>query len=366
MKRCSTSVGRRVIGYDLDELQPVGIDTWVRFSHPDDRAHSDELIKQHADGATPFYEAEVRMKHRDGRWVWVHDRGKIVEWTSDGRPLRMTGTHEDITEARAAATRLAVAEEESRLAFDRSAVATCIVSNEGVILRANAAICDLLGRSEAELLAMNFLEVTHPDDRAASADLVRDLLAGRRQSLRLTKRYVTGRHRVIWGDVTVSAVTNPDGSLRHRIAQIFDVSAEHALQQSLLEAQRIAHLGTWQLDLGTGAVTWSSELFAMFGLDTDAGAPDYLEQQRLFTPESWERLDAAIAETQTTGSPYELERSSRCGPTAHAAGCRPEEKLFGIPTGQSSNSMVSRWTSPNARSPRSRWPHTEHCCGWCF
>jgi diguanylate cyclase (GGDEF)-like protein/PAS domain S-box-containing protein len=296
-----------IIGYKLDELQPVSIDTWVRFSRPEDLVHSNELIKQHTDGATPYYDAEVRMKHRDGHWVWVRDRGKVVEWTSDGRPLRMTGTHEDITEARAAATRLAVAEEESRLAFDRARVPTCLVSNEGVLLRANSAMCELLARSEAELLTMSFLDVTHPDDRFVGADLLRDLLAGRTQSLRLTKRYVTGRRRVIWGDVTVSAVTNADGTVRHRIAQILDVSAEHALRGWLLEAQRIAHLGNWRLVLATGAVTWSSELFAMFGLDPEGGAPDYVGQQPLFTPESWERLDAAVSETRTTGSPYELE-----------------------------------------------------------
>ena len=63
-----------------------------------------------------------------------------------------------------AENRLTAAEEESRLAFDRSSVATCLVANDGRIIRVNPAICDLLGRSADELLTMNFLEVTHPDD----------------------------------------------------------------------------------------------------------------------------------------------------------------------------------------------------------
>ncbi|MEI6621248.1 MAG: PAS domain S-box protein, partial [Actinomycetes bacterium] len=92
----------QIVGYQLEDLQPTSIDTWTRFSHPDDLARSDELIKQCVQGLIPFYDAEVRMRHRGGRWVWVHDRGRIVEWTADGRPLRMTGTHEDITELVAA------------------------------------------------------------------------------------------------------------------------------------------------------------------------------------------------------------------------------------------------------------------------
>jgi diguanylate cyclase (GGDEF)-like protein/PAS domain S-box-containing protein len=203
--------------------------------------------------------------------------------------------------------RLAATEEESRLAFDRSRVATCLVANDGRLLRVNSAICDLLGRSEAELLTMNFLEVTHPDDRAVGADQIRDLVAGRRRSLRLTKRYVTGQGRTIWGDVTVSAVLNDDGSVRHRIAQILDVSREHVLHESLLETQRIAHVGGWRLDLASGGVTWSPELFAMFGLEPTEPVPTYIEQQPMFTPESWERLSSAVASAQKAGASYDLE-----------------------------------------------------------
>ncbi len=197
----------------------------------------------------------------------------------------------DVTERMLAEHLLAAAEEESRLAFDRAMVATCLVANDGRIIRVNPAICDLLGRTEDELLTLNFLEVTHPDDASLSVDLVEDLIAGRRSSLRVTKRYVTGTGRTIWGDVTVSAVRNPDGTLRHRIAQILDVTAEHALRGSLMEAERIAHLGGWQLDLSTGHVDWSPELFALFGLDptgSGAGLPraaDAADTRELGTPQ---------------------------------------------------------------------------------
>ncbi len=296
-----------IVGYRLEDLEPLTIETWLSLCHPDDLAASFGLIDRHARGLSPFYDIECRMRHRDGRWVWVHDRGKIVERTPDGRPARMTGTHEEVSAAHLAVEALAAAEEDSRLAFDRSRVATCLVSNQGRLVRVNPAICDLLGRSEAELLDMGFLDVTHPEDVEVGAELLRDLLEGRSSTLRLTKRYVRGDGRVIWGDVTVSAVRDEDGAVRHRIAQILDVTAEYELRESLMESQRIAHVGGWHLDVATGSVTWSPELHAMFGLDPAEKVPAFPDQQRLFTPDSWERLTGAVSKALETGATYDLE-----------------------------------------------------------
>lgn len=86
-----------MVGYTLEELQPVSIQTWMRLSHPDDLGQSDKLLKQHFSGETAYYECEARMRHKDGHWVWVLDRGKLATRTADGAPLMMYGTHQDIT-----------------------------------------------------------------------------------------------------------------------------------------------------------------------------------------------------------------------------------------------------------------------------
>ncbi len=86
-----------IIGRTLDELQPVSIRTWEQVVHPEDGAESAELLARHFRGETPFYQAEVRMRHKDGHWVWVLDRGKVSTWTADGRPEWMHGTHMDVS-----------------------------------------------------------------------------------------------------------------------------------------------------------------------------------------------------------------------------------------------------------------------------
>lgn len=87
-----------IIGYTLDEISPVSIDTWMKFAHPDDLVRSSELLEKNFNKELDFYECEARMKHKNGNWIWVLDRGKVATWTEDGKPLLMCGTHKDITQ----------------------------------------------------------------------------------------------------------------------------------------------------------------------------------------------------------------------------------------------------------------------------
>lgn len=87
-----------IVGYTLEELAPINIDTWIKLAHPDDLLVSEQKIQDCFDKKTELYQCECRMKHKNGHWVWVLDRGKIVSWTKEGLPLMMYGTHSDISE----------------------------------------------------------------------------------------------------------------------------------------------------------------------------------------------------------------------------------------------------------------------------
>ena len=88
----------QIIGYTLDELAHISIKTLETFAHPDDLKQSGELLERHFAGELPYYDYESRMKHKDGHWVWVQDRGCVITRTGDGKPLMMFGTQTDITE----------------------------------------------------------------------------------------------------------------------------------------------------------------------------------------------------------------------------------------------------------------------------
>jgi PAS domain S-box-containing protein len=86
-----------IIGYRHAELVPVSFATWIDLIHPDDLRRSNDRLKQCFFRVVDYYECDVRMRHKDGHWVWVLDRGKVATWTAEGEPLLVSGTHQDIS-----------------------------------------------------------------------------------------------------------------------------------------------------------------------------------------------------------------------------------------------------------------------------
>ncbi|NTW85145.1 MAG: PAS domain S-box protein [Holophagaceae bacterium] len=115
-----------MLGYALEEISPSDIGTWFQLVHPEDRQHSDELLQRCFRGEAEDYQCDCRMRHKDGHWVWILDRGRVVEWTPEGQPLRMSGTHLDISERKRAELALAEA-----LAFNQQIISS---AQEGIVV----------------------------------------------------------------------------------------------------------------------------------------------------------------------------------------------------------------------------------------
>ncbi len=90
-----------MIGYALDELKP-SFETWQKFVHPDDLKRITKQLDAHLRGETSFYQNEFRMKTKDGKWRWIMAAGSVIERDKAGKPLRMTGIHQDITDRKEA------------------------------------------------------------------------------------------------------------------------------------------------------------------------------------------------------------------------------------------------------------------------
>ena len=95
----------RMLGYAPEEIEPH-VRSWEQLVHPDDLAHVRAALDDHFTGRTSRYVTEHRVRRHDGGWTWILDRGKVVSRDASGRPLRMVGTHKDITAGRAAADAL--------------------------------------------------------------------------------------------------------------------------------------------------------------------------------------------------------------------------------------------------------------------
>jgi len=143
-----------IVGYSLEELSPVSIATWTALAHPEDRRRSGELLERCFKREIDTYDCEARLRHKDGHWVWVQDRGRVVEWGPDGRPLRMSGTHQDITDRKLSEDRLSHAVTEQKAVLDTMPAGIwCVVDRR--VVWANAAVEAVLGYSPAEVTGMD-------------------------------------------------------------------------------------------------------------------------------------------------------------------------------------------------------------------
>ncbi|MCW8997184.1 MAG: PAS domain S-box protein, partial [Kangiellaceae bacterium] len=132
-----------IIGYSLKELEPVNIDTWLKFSHPEDLKESEKQLEKHWKGEAERYICQSRMKHKSGHWVWVLDTGKVVEWNQDGSPKRMIGTHLDITETKQAEINTKEAMTLLEATLESTDNGILVTSNSGKVLRTNSRFAEL-------------------------------------------------------------------------------------------------------------------------------------------------------------------------------------------------------------------------------
>ncbi len=222
-----------IVGYTLEELSPTSIETRMKLTHPEDWEESGKRLHTCFEKKQEFYEFEARMKHKNGQWIWVYDRGKVIEWTEDGKPLWMYGTHEDITQRKIKEEALRISEESFRGNFENAAVGMAIISPRGEWLKVNQKVCEIVGYSEKELLQLTFKDITHPDDLHTDQALLHEVIAGKRSHYQMEKRYFHKEGQLVYIILAVSAVKDTEGKILYFISQIIDISKRKKQEQEL-------------------------------------------------------------------------------------------------------------------------------------
>ncbi len=213
-----------IVGYTLEELAPISIETWMNLAHPDDLEESGKRLTACFEKKSEFYEFEARMKHKDGHWVWVFDRGKVMDWSDDGRPLWMYGTHQDITERKQREEALRISEEAFRGNFENAAVGMAIISPSGQWLKVNRKVCEIVGYPAEELMQLTFQDITHPEDLDIDLGLLNELVEGKRDHYQMEKRYFHKNGHLVYIILAVSMVKDESGNVLNFISQIIDIT----------------------------------------------------------------------------------------------------------------------------------------------
>jgi PAS domain S-box-containing protein len=223
-----------IIGHSLADITPTSIDTWMRFAHPDDLAASGEALERHFRGEADFYECEARMRHRDGRWIWVLDRGRVATRTADGEPEWMYGIHLDITERKMAETALVASEERFRTLFDALPDAVVLVDAETTRLRAfNQAAPDMLGYAPEQFAALTVARFEGQDGAEEIAARIARVVESGREDFETPMRRSDGT----LFPVAVSALSLRRSERPELLAVFRDIS-DHRRQTEDLEQAR--------------------------------------------------------------------------------------------------------------------------------
>ena len=150
-----------IAGYTLAELEPITDNTWVNLAHPDDIVVAGQKIDLLFNKKEQFYEMETRIKHKNGHWIWTLDYGKIIEWTPDGKPLLMYGTHQDITVRKQKSLELSYQKQILNALYELSPIGISLNDYEtGKFLDSNDKLIEPTGYTKEEFKQLSYWDVT--------------------------------------------------------------------------------------------------------------------------------------------------------------------------------------------------------------
>lgn len=144
-----------LLGYRRAELLPTNQSTWENLTHADDLAYCLTQIQKHVTGQVPNYEANVRMKHKSGSWVWINTRGRMTSRTPDGKPEWLLGTHFDISAQIQAENTLIEQSKQMQAIVDNMLDGVISIDGKGVVLTFNHAAEQIFGYSSEEVVGHN-------------------------------------------------------------------------------------------------------------------------------------------------------------------------------------------------------------------
>ncbi len=227
--------GCALLGYHPDEVKP-DIDSWRQLSHPDDWASIQTALEAHLKGETPSYECEHRIRHKDGHWVWLLDRGRVVERDSAGAPLRLVGTHVDISARKQA---------EAELTEHRHHLEELVFARTAELAQSRDA-AEAANRAKSVFLANMSHELRTPmNGIMGMTDLALLRATDSKQIDQLTKSRGAAKHllAIINDILDLSRIESDRLTLEERnfsLAQMFDETLQMENEQALAKGLRLS------------------------------------------------------------------------------------------------------------------------------
>jgi PAS domain S-box-containing protein len=202
-----------------------------------------EYLRSRKDEILP---ALLREGHRHIEQTVLPRQGKPISTRQstflirdeNGNPFRVAVVISDITERKAGEDALRASEERFRVTFEEAPVGMAICVEDGVIAKANRALCRISGYTQEELIGRHVRDLAHPEDRETSGPFVKKLLAGEIPSFTLEKRYLRKDGQPFWAQATTAAAHGPDGKIAFALGVVEDIDDRKRAEEDLRQSER--------------------------------------------------------------------------------------------------------------------------------
>lgn len=292
-------------GYGLDDLGSTG-DWWKSKVHPNDIARVLTTVHKAFDDGGETFDGEYRFQRADGSYAVVHDRGYVVR-DDEGRPIRMVGAMQDLSEARRAARTLAERERLMATVFGQAMVGILHRDLRTGELVVNERFCQIVARSPDELRDLDHDDYTHAEDIAWNRVLFTShRFAG--EPFQVQKRYLRPSGEIVWCNVHVSFVRDEEGNVASCIVVAEDITSRRVAELELVRSQALLQTVIDSVDdlifvkdqLGTFVLTNRA-------LDEGCGPLTNRRTQDLFDGDLATGYDEGDRRVLESGEPYVID-----------------------------------------------------------
>ena len=218
--------------------------------HPDDSPGVMHTLKAHLDGRSDSYETEHRLRHKSGRWVWVLDKGRVIERDADGRALRVCGTHLDITGRKQAEEAIRLQADQYASILSTTTAGFWLLDESGRLLDVNENYCRMSGYTREELLALRISDLEAAETGTQTEQHMRKLIAegldrfetrhrtrdGRAYDVEVSTSHWKKGGRVIAFVRDITERKQAEDALRAS-QQLIEGIVQHDTRESILEGQ---------------------------------------------------------------------------------------------------------------------------------
>ena len=225
----------QMLGYSLEELQPLNVSTWSSLTHKEDLVRAQAMLQRHFQGQSEYYDCQFRMRHKLGYWVWIHAHGSVSKRTQEGAPLMMFGTHVDVTALMESRRALEENEERFRSMLSNlpGAVYRCINDHQWSMQFLSDEVEELTGYPAEDFIdnrRRSFSDITHPDDAKHVARVVRNAITEKRE-FTLEYRVQRASGQWCWLQEVGRGIFDEQGQLKYLDGFIWDITERKNMEQ---------------------------------------------------------------------------------------------------------------------------------------